>query len=1045
MGRYSCFVFTSVFTTCGRKEKRMGDCCKTTTEKAGKGKKLLKRAVSLSLSIILILAAIPAASFGVLADEEPQADGIMREAEGGIVLTFSEDGITETSAGNGYAISGTNLEISKSGVYTVTGTCGNGSITIGKSLSDVVLILNNLSLAASGTAPVVIKKSTAAIIHLEGISTLTDNENPEDETSEDTAVAEAFEGAAVKVKSGSSVTFCGTGKLTVNGNAKNGIKGGAESNLIFNDGTYIVTAANNGIAADGSITVNGGSFTVVSENDGMKSVPDETDTVSAGSMSINGGIFDITADGDGIQAESELAISGGDFTIKTFGGYNSSGFDEDTMSAKGLKASGDRADIENIISVSGGTFNLNTRDDAIHSDTDATITGGTFSIYTGDDGVHADSVLTLGAEGARERDPEILVLSSYEGLEGGNVYINQGKYFVKASDDGINAAGGSANGSDPGQGGDPFHPGGHGQGGSGSTGDYSLNILGGTVYVDCNGDGLDSNGPLTITGGNIAVFSMKKGGDNSPLDADGTLTVKGAEIFCAGSNPMNENPSSASHYCFTDKTSRSAGTVVTLKSGNTVLYSTALLRTSNYILYSNPSISSGISLIAGGSVDKCRSDGFAHDWDGGEVVTAASGETDGVMVYTCSSCGKKEYKTVKAVISYACGGHEASGSEESDEGYEVTFSVGEGAAINVYYTQDYSSPDETGVTKAVSRNSDTGKPDSTGDGQLNFAVVLKNGYRLSGVTIDGSYKNLKDVSTENLPNTYRVTKIASALTVTVDTEYDGAENVPVTGISLDRDTITIPAESSEALKVTVTPENATDPSVDFTSSNPKTAIVDENGTVTGVSYGTATITAKTADGGFTAKCTVNVLFRDVTDPTKAAYTAIYELAKEGIVKGYGSYFDINNTCTRAQFILFLWRLAGSPAPSSENLKFSDASEIRKLAPDYAKAIAWGSENGIVAGFTSGVNKGKFKPNDPCTRAQVVMFLWRYKGKPTVSQTSVSFKDEGEIKALAPDYTKAIAWAAAKKITTGYSDNTFRPNKSCTRGECVTFLYRMRKA
>ena len=71
----------------------------------------------------------------------------------------------------------------------------------------------------------------------------------------------------------------------------------------------------------------------------------------------------------------------------------------------------------------------------------------------------------------------------------------------------------------------------------------------------------------------------------------------------------------------------------------------------------------------------------------------------------------------------------------------------------------------------------------------------------------------------------------------------------------------------------------------------------------------------------------------------------------------------------------------------------------------------------------------------------MLFLWRYKGRPSVSAT-LTFKDAAEIKAMAPDYTKAILWANAKKISTGYSDNTFRPNQNCTRGECVTFLYRM---
>ena len=90
--------------------------------------------------------------------------------------------------------------------------------------------------------------------------------------------------------------------------------------------------------------------------------------------------------------------------------------------------------------------------------------------------------------------------------------------------------------------------------------------------------------------------------------------------------------------------------------------------------------------------------------------------------------------------------------------------------MNVYYTQDYTTANETNVTSTVSRNSDTGSPDSTGDGQVNFTVSLKDGYELDSVTVSGNYKNLKDVSTDSLPNTYRVTKISGDLTITVTTK-----------------------------------------------------------------------------------------------------------------------------------------------------------------------------------------------------------------------------------------------------------------------------------
>lgn len=148
-------------------------------------------------------------------------------------LTFSNTAIEETVSGSGYTISGTTLTISAAGVYRVKGSCAEGSIVVAKSLDNVILILDDLSLSSANTAPVVVKKGSNVTIHLNGTSTLTDSEDASTEDSN-----EDFEGAAIKVKSGSSVTFCGEGTLNVQGNAKNGIKGAEESTQTFNGGTY---------------------------------------------------------------------------------------------------------------------------------------------------------------------------------------------------------------------------------------------------------------------------------------------------------------------------------------------------------------------------------------------------------------------------------------------------------------------------------------------------------------------------------------------------------------------------------------------------------------------------------------------------------------------------------------------------------------------------------------------------------------------------------------------------------------------------------------
>ena len=774
------------------------------------------------LSLILVFALISTFAISTAsAASVDTEDTVSAVAEQSAVLTFSNSSITETSAGSGYTIDGTTLTITTAGTYRITGSCSEGSVVVSKGLSNVTLILDNLSLSSSTTAPIVVKKSANVNIHLVGTSTLTDNEDPANETSTDTTVAEAFEGAAVKVKSGSTVTFCGEGNLNAVANAKNGIKGGATASLIFNQsGTINVSgnskyygattsgaAVNNGIASDGSIVINQGTYVIKAANDGIKSTPDATDetegtvidTESAGTVTINGGTFDIDVDGDGIQADSALNINGGTFDIRTWKGYS---VWNDTLanaySCKGLKASGDRAEeagIEPALNITGGTFTINTGDDAIHSDANATVTGGTFTIQTGDDGMHADTSLTLGTENGFDRDPDVNISTSYEGLEGGTVYVYSGRYYVVASDDGVNAAGGSTNGSDPGAGGgNTFNPGGGpggrpgsgggfnpGGGSSQTSGNYNIYIYGGDLYVNCNGDGLDSNGGLYLYGGTQAVFSMKSGGDNSAIDADGTISIQGATVFTAGTTGMDGSAKSSwfgsNQKYASSTTSYTAGKIINTKAGSSgsVMLSYSLPKAVNYIMASWPTTvsSSAPSFATATSVTACKGGSQSHTWNSGTVTTAATSTSSGVKTYTCTKCGATEKQTIPMTVAVDACDHSVNQEELVDNGYTVTFDGDSGvSSLTVYNTQDYTGASEsvsaTGTT--VSRSSDTGEPDSTGSGQVNFTINLADGYALDSVTVtSGTYKNIKGPTDTGLANTYRITKISGDTTITIKT------------------------------------------------------------------------------------------------------------------------------------------------------------------------------------------------------------------------------------------------------------------------------------
>ena len=736
-------------------------------------------------------------------------------------FTFTDEGITAEGVSSGCKVKDNTLTVNAAGTYAVTGSCEDGSITVAKDLTGVVLILSDLTLSCTTAAPIVVKKNSEVTLFAMGTNTLTNLEG--EEPSEDDENYEDYEGAAIKAKSGASLTVEGSGTLNLVNSYKNGIKGGAETAVTLQmnteGGALNVTAKNHGVASDGEVIVNSGAISITAENEGIKSSPDEDDTASDGTVTITGGTikidaggdgiqaengvtitggtFDIDADGDGIQSNADLTITGGTFDIQTLNGYGRSGFDEDSMSCKGIKASAsddDTEDADNTITITGGTFALNTADDAIHSDGYAVITGGVFDIYTGDDGVHADTSLTLGTDGGNDRDPWIKIWASYEGLEAGNVYLLGGKHYVIAEDDGINAAGGSSDGTDPG--GPGGGPGGGGQGGPGqdhfnsrggpggfldqrggdSAEDYSLNISGGLVYVECEGDGLDSNGALNLSGGEIEVWSQSSG-DNEPLDYDGDLTVTGGTIFAAGCIGMGAaSPVSGGQTYQNYQTSVSSGRLISLTDGGSVIYNAKAPKAVSYEFFSSSAMSSSCKLSASsGSASCALGSAFTHSFGSGKT-------SGGVVTYTCPDCGATETRTAEtdtsetiaktAVISIVY--------EET----ETTFQI-ENGTIDVYYSADSDTPEETGVTAAVPRTD--GEIDYSGSGSVRFRVNPEEGYAVSYITTKGTCGDLLGWDDTGTKNLYEIPKIGSDLTVTVTLIADSETGFTAAFAAADED------------------------------------------------------------------------------------------------------------------------------------------------------------------------------------------------------------------------------------------------------------------
>ena len=154
--------------------------------------------------------------------------------------------------------------------------------------------------------------------------------------------------------------------------------------------------------------------------------------------------------------------------------------------------------------------------------------------------------------------------------------------------------------------------------------------------------------------------------------------------------------------------------------------------------------------------------------------------------------------------------------------------------------------------------------------------------------------------------------------------------------------------------------------------------------------------------------------------------------ENGITTGVSANrFDPNGVCTRAQAVTFLWRAAGSPAPRSRTMPFTDVP----AGSYYYDAVLWAVENGI----TKGTSETRFSPDDTCTRAQIVAFLWRSEKSPAAG-TANPFAD---VKSTAY-YAGAVLWAVKEDITKGTTNTTFSPNADCTRAQIVTFLWRCKK-
>ena len=376
------------------------------------------------------------------------------------------------------------VEITTEGVYTLTGEI-NGYVKV-ETEGDVKLILDNVTIKNSNGPAIYVVSAKNVYIELVGESTLEDSSQysgyDEDVTS--------------CIYSKDDLFITGDGTLNIKANYEDGIV--SKDDLTVSSGTINIESKDDGIRGKDSVTIKDGTFTINAGGDGIKSTNDED--AEKGIITIEKGTFTIKSNNDGIQAETTLTIEDGTFNITTNGDSKSSNtYNEwsaktssDEESTKGIKAG------INII-INGGTYDLSTTDDGIHSNGNVTINDGKFNITSDDDAIHADGMVEI--------NKGTFTISAHEGVEATYVKINGGDINISASDDGINAGNKSSNYS------------------------VAIEINGGNTTIKMGSgdtDGIDSNGNIFINGGTINITG------NSAFDYDGKAEYNGGTIIVNG-------------------------------------------------------------------------------------------------------------------------------------------------------------------------------------------------------------------------------------------------------------------------------------------------------------------------------------------------------------------------------------------------------------------------------------------------------------------------------------------------------------------------------
>lgn len=411
---------------------------------------------------------------------------------------------TATVTGQGASFSDQTVTITQAGTYVLTGSGKNIKLVVEAADTDQVhLVFQNLTLEGEGTLLRINKAQEVVISLVEGSqNALTESQASDDEEVKAT------------IHSQVPLTLNGTGNLTLTALTKNALE--VEDDLKVLGGTYTVKAANHGFKAEGALDIEAATLTIEAGKDGLHAEHDET--TERANISLNPTQLSIAATEDGVDAGNELTIKGGTITVSQ---------SEEGLEARVIRQLGGDVTIKSSddgVNASAGSSSKTTDTSATSKTTDASATSNTADTSSSAGQATTDSGTTSSSASQATADPAATSQADQ---------ANKDKNATPPS---------PPAGQAPPQGGQPPQngqgPGGMPPGGQEES-DPSLQIIleGGTLTIDAEGDGIDSNGTVSISGGSLVVNGSVQGG-NGPLDAAGDITITGGTVWALGTSDM---------------------------------------------------------------------------------------------------------------------------------------------------------------------------------------------------------------------------------------------------------------------------------------------------------------------------------------------------------------------------------------------------------------------------------------------------------------------------------------------------------------------------